>query len=248
MKTPKIIVNNRDLKIFSYLFEQKVASQKVIFENFFSKRAQNTMVGRLQKLFREKLIGKSGCDLNGRMQIYYSLKLKGFKAIEQDFIFDTPDPYLKSDSIEHDLEICEIRNKLESYEMVDQYYSENYLQNCCFGEKSQVLLPLRELNADAGIVIKTNDGKFTAAVEYERRRKTADKYAKKFNDYYLRDDITAVFYICETKEIAKMIAKVDREIGAGFRAKIYTTMREDMSHLEKKLPLKNSNEDIFILK
>ena len=58
-------INDRDKKIFKYLFEQKVASQRSLFERFFPKVAQTTMVRRLQKLTKGKFIEKNGHDCNG---------------------------------------------------------------------------------------------------------------------------------------------------------------------------------------
>ena len=179
-------INDRDKKIFKYLFEQKVAFQRSLFERFFPKVAQTTMVRRLQKLTKGKFIEKNGHDCNGRLQVYYFLSPHGLRVIEDDFIFETFQPFFKSSSIEHDLQLSQIRNQLESYEMVENYYSENHLQNCLLEDGRQKLLPLREINSDAAIRVKTNNGKFWAAIEYERRKKSSSKYIKKFIDYYLQ--------------------------------------------------------------
>ena len=241
-------INDRDKKILKYLFEQKVAYQRSLSERFFSKTAQATMIRRLQKLLKGKFIAKSGHDCNGRLQVYYCLSAYGLDVIKEDFIFETSGASFKSASIEHDLGLSEIRNKLESYEMMESYYSENYLQNCSLEDGLQKLLPLRELNADAAVRIKTNHGSFWAAIEYERRKKSPGKYIKKFTDYYLRSEIAAVFYICEGEEIVNLITKVDKEVGQDFGVKIYTTMRKDMVGKEKRLPFKNSKGDVFYLK
>ena len=78
--------------------------------------------------------------------------------------------------------------------MVENYYSENHLQNCLLEDGRQKLLPLRELNSDAAIRVKSNNGKFWAAIEYERRKKSSSKYIKKFIDYYLRAAQFFVFF------------------------------------------------------
>ena len=240
-------INDRDKKIFKYLFEQKVASQRSLFERFFPKVAQTTMVRRLQKLTKGKFIGKNGHDCNGRLQIYYFLSPHGLCVIEDDFIFETFQPFFKSSSIEHDLQLSQIRNQLESYEMVENYYSENYLQNCLLEDGRQKLLPLRELNSDAAIRVKTNNGKFWAAIEYERRKKSSSKYIKKFIDYYLRPEVTGVFYICGGEEIVRLITRSDKEAGQEFGAKIFTTLRKNVRGKGKDLPFKNSQGDVFNL-
>ena len=219
-----------------------------LFERFFHKTAQSTMIRRLQKLFKGKFIGKRGYDSNGRLRVYYFILPHGLSIIKEDFIFETSQPSLKSASVEHDLGLSEIRNKLESYEMVESYYSENYLQNCSLEDGLQKLLPLRELNSDGAIRIKTKVGAFWAAIEYERRKKPPEKYIEKFTDYYLKSEITAVFYICEGEEIVNLIARTDKEVGHDFGAKIYTTMKKDCDGKGKNLPFKNSKGDVFNLK
>ena len=248
MSSSNVRINDRDKMIFRFLFEQKVASQKSIFKRFFSEKDKSTMVKRLQKLSKERFIDKSGHNLKGRIQIYYSLLPNGFNTIRQDFVFDGLNPHFKSDSVEHDLELSEIKNELEDYKMVEKYYSENYLQNCSMEENPKRFLALKELNSDAAIWINTDYGRFLAVIEYERRKKSIGKYTKKFTDYYMKTEITVVFYICEGREIANLIAKVDKEVGQDFTAKIYTTMRENVPKNKRGLPFINSRGDIFTLK
>ena len=121
-------------------------------------------------------------------------------------------------------------------------------QNCLLEDNLERLFPLRMLNADGAIRIKTPSGSFWASIEYERRKKSFEKYVKKLTDYYLQPEITAVFYICEKKEIEKIITNIDREIGHEFKAKIYTTMQENVISQNKKVPFKNSQGDVFNLK
>ena len=248
MASSEIRINDRDKMIFRFLFEQKVASQKSIFKQFFPEKDKSTMVKRLQNLLKGRFIDKRGHDLKGRIRIYYSLLPNGFNTIRQDFVFDGLNPHFKSGSVEHDLELSEIKNELQAYKMVEKYYSENYLQNCSLEENPQKLLPLRELNTDAAIWIHTYHGRFLAGIEYERRKKSIGKYTEKFTDYYLKSEITAVFYICEGREISNLIAKVDKEVGQDFRPKIYTTMRENVAKNKTGLPFINSRGDIFTLK
>ena len=248
MKTTKTVINDRDKQILKYLFEQKVASQENIYRRFFPQVAKSIMVRRLQKLIKGKFIGKTGRNFNNRLQVYYFLLPYGLEVVRPSFTFDIATPYFKSGAIDHDLELAEIRMGLETYPMVERFYSENYLQNCCLEDDLQELIPLRELNSDGAILVKTEDGQFFAAIEYERSKRTYGKYVEKFTDYYLSQSITAVFYICEGREITNFIAKIDREVKHSFKAKIYTTIRKNMAEKEKKLPFKNSKGDVFNLR
>ena len=244
----KIIINNRDLKIFCYLFEQKVALQVTIHERFFSENSRCTTVKRLQKLLAAGFLRKKGQNVNGKLAAYYFLSPKGFEMIKHNYTLNSSKPTFKSDSIEHDLELSLLRNRLEKFTMLKNYYSENYLQNCLLDAGEEKLFPFRDLRSDAVLSLELNQGSISVALEYERTKKTENRYIKKLVDYHLKNNITAVFYVCKNRRIRDFIEIIGQGIDGKFSSKIYTALSEKIPEMENIMEFKKLNKEVFILK
>jgi DNA-binding Lrp family transcriptional regulator len=247
-KNERIVVTDRDLSIFRFLYEQKVASQKNILDKFFLKSSKQACVKRMQKLVKAQLIEKFGICHNNKTAIAYSLKDKSFMMIKHQLDLDGTQIKMKSDAIYHDIELSRLRVMLESFEMVQGFYPENRLQSCLLGEYDTDLMPFRKINSDAALKIRTKKGSFFAAFEYERSIKQRSRYAKKFLDYYLDHSIPAVFYFCESKSVQNIIREVDKAVSQKHDPKVFTFCKENVQDYKNELPFINSKNGTFLLK
>lgn len=244
----KTVLTDRDTKVFNFLFEQKIASQDDIFTNFFANTSKKACIIRMQKLVRSKHLKKEGISNNGRLNIIYSLTDKSFSKIRESLILNGVQTKFKSDSYLHDLELTKFRLILEKFQMIESYYSENYLQCCYLGENTKNLVPYRSINSDAALKVKVNNGHFFVSLEYERSIKNRNRYAQKFLDYYLNSSITAVLYLCANKKVQNAITTIDKEVCQKYKPKIFTLNVESLPSKVENLPFTNLENGTFNLR
>lgn len=245
---PKCIrLSCRDHSTIKYVFEQKVVSFNQIHENFFYGLNHSTSFLRLKKLIQYDFLKKFGIDYDGKNKSYYTLGDEGLRLVANFYTFDTESIRYKSDSVLHDLRLSHFRNIFEKLHMVGAYFSENYIHNCYLGTDNNELRPLRAINSDAAIKILDPKGDYIVSLEYEKSLKNLDRYERKLTDYYYDSDITAAFYICENRKIARAIKKIDIMVGESFAPKIYTIEAKNVQEQKTNLPFMNRENDIFLL-
>jgi hypothetical protein len=248
MSNPKVLISDRDRKVLCFLFEQKVADLKTLHELFFEGRALCTASLRLSKLVAGNYIKKLGISKAGALQVYYKLDALGFNEIKRQYLFDQLKPYYTSDSVLHDLELSKIRRLMQTCDNVEHFFSENVLQNCSLIDEEAKLVPYRKLNSDASLRIQTSSGAMYASLEYEASKKTHERYAKKIVSYYRSTSITAVLYLCVSREIRKLIASIDLEVNKKYRPKLYFACQSDGLYQSKSLTFVNAKGGKITLK
>jgi len=242
-----IILTDRDKRIFCYLFEQKVAYFEEIRDRFFDNLHISTCFLRLQKLSNYEFIEKIAISQGGKLKTYFTLTKLGLKEVCDFYDINKSSIRLKTDSLEHDLKLSYLRNKLESCKKIKSYYSENYLHGCSLAEDYERLSPIRDINADAALHINGKSGDFLVSFEYERTLKNPSRYNKKLTDYYFNNSITAVFYLCESEVIERSIRKADRIASKGFSPKVFTFTTEKMKKANGNFSFSNQNNKVFQL-
>jgi hypothetical protein len=203
---------------------------------------------RMQKLVRSGYIEKRGINLKEKNDIIYSLTEKGFLIIKQSLDLEREKSKFKSDSIHHDVGLTELRLMLENFEMIKEYYSENYLQNCFLAHETQALMPYRKINADAALKLSVDKESFFVSFEYERGIKNQDRYASKLMDYYLVKSITAVFYLCSNERIKRMIIQTDKEVNQKYGPKVFALSLSELQEPVSEMSFSNSQNGIFTIK
>lgn len=241
-------LTTRDFEILQFVFEHRAVSHQQIACSFFNGAHRSTAHDRLSKISKAGYLVKSSILHLGAQTIFYAITNKGVQCFSNLYKYEITSPAFKSDSVNHDLGLVEIRKRLEKTNMVVEYLSESVLQSCIGLAESEKFRAFSILNSDAALAIDTKKHQYQVALEYEISDKQESRYAKKLTDYYFAPSVAAVFYICGNARIENLIRKVDAEVGQKFEAKVFAC-QENIFHRESEsLPLHNRKNAIFHLK
>jgi hypothetical protein len=243
----EIVLTLRDFEILQFVFEQRAVSFKQLAHRFFSIASFQAAHARLEKLTMTNYLEKSYTLWNDTRTVVYGITKKGVKAFGESYSYQITGEKYKSDSVNHDLGLVALRERLEKVKMVANYFSENMLQNCSDLSGSEKYREFSIMNSDAALAIDTIKDQFQVAVEYEISDKKKSRYVEKLVDYYFSPNIALVFYVCGNARIEKLIRATDLEIGGKHKAKVLTCLVENFHKSDGYLPFINRNNGIFKL-
>jgi hypothetical protein len=238
------MVTLRDIEIMQFIFEHRAVSIKQLANKFFPKVSFQAAYMRLEKLVISKYLVKSFTIWNRTSAAFYGITEKGINTFCGSYKHQITKLDYKSDSINHDLGLVELRARLEKSKMVSGYYSECMLQNCSDLAGDDNFREFRLVNSDAALAIESSESKYHIALEYEISAKHLDDYINKLNDYYSSTKVALVLYICGNARIEKLIRTSDLEIGKK-QSKIFTCLEENFNKADGSLSFINRNNYIF---
>lgn len=221
MKNRKVILNTRDQEILVFLFKNKLLTLEQVHRLFFTDLARITANIRMNKLFRAGYIEKKSLFLNNSNQTYFEIKPQGIDLIKAHLNGDVAFKNYKSDSLLHDLKLVEISQVFLSFNSISSIYYEAEIQSYSHESLDDELNAFLLLRSDRVLSVSSQKGAILVPLEYERTLKRSHRLVSKLRDYYLNDDIPAVFYICESKGIIKELVKADTKACDGERSKVY---------------------------
>jgi hypothetical protein len=240
-----VVLTKRDLDILLFTFEQRAVSCKQLAKKFFPNSSFQAAHMRLEKLSREKYLVKSYTLWRNTRTVVYGTTDKGINAFVKDYHFIIGKYDYKSDSVNHDLGLILVRERLEKLTMVKQYLSESMLQNCSELSEDPEFRDFTLANSDAALTIETQTGQFKMAVEYEISSKQVARYIRKISEYYYSPDIEVVIYICGNASIEKLIHKADTEVREKKSSKVFTCLEENFHKSVESVSF-NSNDNYTI--
>lgn len=246
---PKLVVvlNKRDLEILQFTFEQRAVSCKQLAKRFFPNVRFQTAFARLEKLSNAKFMAKSYSIWRHTRTVVYGITEKGIKAFAENYNFTIAKYNFKSDSVNHDLGLVLVRERLEKAKMVKRYFSESMLQNSSDFFEDEEFRKYSVLNSDAAIDVEAKNGQFKLAIEYEISSKQLSCYVKKLTDYYLLFDSVLVLYICGSASIEKLIRKADAEISGEKQSKVFTCLEENFHNSERHFAFESRDRRVIKL-
>ncbi len=122
-------------------------------------------------------------------------------------------PHFKSESPEHDVRMAEVFLRFEQLSCFRSFFTENLLQSSLALAEDPRFKDAVKAQSDGALTVVDEKGDLRVyAVELELSKKSPDRYRQKFIDYYLARGIDGVLYISPEREIASLIARVDKEI------------------------------------
>jgi hypothetical protein len=243
----KVMLTKRDLEILQFTFEQRAVSCKQLAQRFFSNVSFQSAHARLEKLTTAKFLVKSYSLWRNTRTVVYGITEKGIKAFAENYYYQIAKYNYKSDSVNHDLGLVRVRERLEKAAMVKKYLSESMLQNCSDLSEVEEFREFSNANSDAALVIDTTRHQLQMAVEYEISSKQAARYITKLTDYYFSLNIDMVLYICGNASIEKLIRKADSEVRGEKGSKVFTCLEETFHKSEKHLPFISQENRILKL-
>lgn len=158
----------------------------------------------------------------------YSVTPKALAAVRERYPFRIVKDFCKSDSVEHDVQIAEVRKRLQSLPAVTDYYTENMLQACEDFTGRDSTVAFVKNNTDAALEIRKN-GKITVVgLEFERSEKAFDRYAKKLLSYYSDPCTAVIFYVCRSAAIQKIVARAEASVMGSDRPRCFYALVENV--------------------
>ncbi len=163
-----VVITERDKKIFQFLFENKVATALQITNSFFENNSPKTAYRRLLYLARAGWLRKEGKFLSDRLIHIYGIADKTYEKYVHNEEVNGRKEQLKSNSIEHDLALVDIRLAFKKNQAVQKVYSENNLQSCYGFSKSDEFRDIVSLQSDGAVELLIHGKyRFIVPIEYE---------------------------------------------------------------------------------
>jgi hypothetical protein len=203
-------INERDIKLLHYLHAVKVASYKQIHRDIFPEHKYRSACNRIIQFKHLGLI--SGWHDRLSTEAYKVTKLSklGFKRFVENGQEQRVE--LKSDSVDHDLGLVDIRSCLMNYSKVKEYYTENQIQTWWATSRCETKQSLTPLHSDAIAQVILGNEKLWAAIEYESAAKAEARYEPIVKRYYSNTDVSLVLYICSSNEVLNKIRKTEMKL------------------------------------
>lgn len=203
----------------------------------------------MSKLCRSGFIEKKSIFLNNSNQTYFEISPKGIDFIKHQLGGDVAFKNYKSDSLIHDLHLVDISNVFQSFSCVSNVFYESEIRSYSHESLDDELSSFLALRSDRVLELKvTGSEGVLVALEYERTLKRFHRLVQKLKDYYLHEDIPAVFYICENKKNIKELIKADEKACDGERSKVYFCELEDVKRSHERVAFINKENKKMVFK
>lgn len=247
--TFRVVTTDRDGSLFVRIFENRVMSARQIRAEFFPNNCRQAVSRRLGKLVEYGYLDRRSIqDGAGKDTSAYLNTPKALNVVKSRYSRRITSDLYKSDSVEHDVKLVDLRRRLEAKEYVSGYYTENVLQAC--GELSELerVEPFVQNNTDAVIEFAKNGKKLIAGLEFENSEKTVERYTRKLLNYYSDPRIPFVFYVCTTPAIKNMVARAESAIVRKDRPRCFFALYADVLSPSGDCTFVNESGDKIVLR
>ncbi len=238
----------RDRQVLARVFENRVMSAAQIGDEFFPNVARQNVVRRLLKLaeygFLERKIVS---PLGARDFPAYSIKPQALEIVRTRYPFRIVKDLCKSDSVEHDIELVNLRKRFRALPSINSYFTENMLQACEDFSGMDSLSAFKEYNTDVALKIRKNGKIIIAGLEFERSEKTVDRYAKKLQSYYADPYTAIIFYVCRNVAIQKVLVRAEISVMAGATPRCFYALLQNVLEPKAKCTFTNIKGDKITL-
>jgi|GEM_PF-4700327 len=198
-------------KILRFLFENRIASAKIVHAHLFPESHIRGINKHLKKLVDLEFIERrfiTNKDL--RCLTLYSLTKKGFKYGLPE-LEEIKDAEIKSGKVRHDLMALNVRHRMSKLAGVNQVWSENQIHFESDYFEEEHFRDLSLIRADGAIEFDYNSKTHYAALEYEASTKTKARNKSKLGSYTYMRAITVTLYVCKDKYIMNSLKNAERE-------------------------------------
>lgn len=244
----RIVLVERDKQLFIRVFENRIMSASQVGAEFFLNVAAQNILRRLAKLARYGFLEKKVvCPLGGEDYSAFSITPKALEVVRARYPFRIVKEFCKSDSIEHDVDLVNVRNRLRALRSVTAYYTENMLQACEDFPGADSLAAFKKQNTDAALEIRKNGKVSVVGLEFERSEKASDRYAKKLFSYYSDSRTAVVLYVCRSPVIQRVIARAEASVMGSNRPRCFYALLEDVLKANEKCTFRNLKGDTITL-
>lgn len=223
------VMTDRDRQVLSLLFENRVMLLGQIKREVFAASSLPAASRRIAKLCRAGFVERRGIlGSTNRMQSLFMNTPKGLEVIAGGYRFVISTALCKSDSIEHDVTLVDIRRRLQKLEMVSDYFTENMLQACQNLSEVPETRPFVGYNTDAVVELKRQNRKFFVGFEFENSEKAHERYVRKLLSYYADHGTTVILWVCANARIQTAVASAEKSIIAERKPRCFYGLTADV--------------------
>lgn len=207
-KAHGINIREVDKKLFFYLFINKIATKSQIARDIFPSITHQALYKRLNKLAKYNFLEKNyHQDLSGKI-IYCVGKQALLEYFSNNSLIEKK---YKSDCINHDLSLVDIRSILIQKGSVQNYYTEALLKSKIESFSPEFDLFYSEIRPDALLKLKLTHGEYLFTLEYEASLKFLKRYKDLFKKYLNQNYVQGILYITKDEKILKRVSKIQKE-------------------------------------
>lgn len=240
-----------DFKLLKYLLSNKVASRRQINRDIYVTHRPHSVCYRLKKLNDLGFI-KAYRPYASRIDQsnIYSLTSKGLQYILSELGSPLTRSRITSDSIEHDLDLVDIKRFFESKDYILKYFTENQIHNEASFNEDNDLTIYNQFKFDA-LVEYSKDAihKALIPIQYERMGKSKKRYEKIITDYYCEQSISMVIYVLADKHTKKVMQEIEKKIQQGKESfKVFYGSFSDLSRNCELNKFYNQNNKFIAIK
>ena len=217
----KLRITKRDLSLFQYLYENKIATIRQMERDIFTTGKRAVVTRRINKLIRAKLIKSVSLDGDLRLRRGYSLTELAFNRHVQNIYRKVERRQFGSNTPFHDLTLADIRYFLEKKKNVKNYITENILQSGSEYLDGRNVERFREHYPDAVLEVRAGEKWYFLCLEYEASGKSKERYEDFLNDYYYDKRVGGVLFITGKNAISEKLRRIEKEKFSLMTPKIY---------------------------
>lgn len=220
---------DRDRRLFSLLFENRVMSMRQIHHQVFPGRSLVVAFRRVRLLsINDFLESRNIEDKNFRAKVAYENRPEALMEIADTYPYAITRPLCKSDSVRHDIVLVGLRERLQRLKTVTNYFTENMLQACGKFSDFEGTRPFVQMNSDAALEITRKGEKFLVGLELETSEKARERYIRKLVSYYSNPRTPVILYVCESPRIRDAVAAAEAEVIAKNQPRCHYALLSDV--------------------
>lgn len=222
-----IVLTERDFRILYHIFSEKVSKMGVLSRYFF-KDSIKPCSKRLNKLQSSGLVKISPISLKKSVIKVVNLTEKGFKTLSKEYLLNASNTKRKSECIEHDLIISDIKRRFLTSEKIHNYFLENELHSSLFANSFEELSYAKELNPDSLFEVSHGLNKYLFFVEFEKSHQSIQKYISKITQYIDTGKELDVLYIFKSPSAEISFRNALKSINYDFQKVRFFSQRLDI--------------------
>lgn len=234
------------VRVLATLAQLKVASTRQIERHCFNKMSQSFVWDTVKKLRQADLIeSKSILNPDARPFSAYFLTSKGFKELALQYPLGLEEIQLKSNSLQHDLVLTDLCLLFSQVRECNYFVSENIIRSKLLEEEVKEMAIFRSARSDSAVLMTVNGQKVWLALEYERSRKSFERYKQRLKSWYQTENLPGVLVVTEDESLAEIMAQIDSKTIPHLPRKVLFLPRNQINLQSKKLHFMNSKKEFL---
>ena len=198
------------IRLLAFLAEQKIATGFQIEKYCFNGLSRSFAWKAIKKLRQSRLIDPLIIlSPNSRPFSAYQLTNDGFKELKLQTGIDLEEIQIKSNSPQHDIALTDLRLLFSRIQECQYFISENVIRSKLLPDENNELAVFRSCRSDSAVRMTINKKDVWLALEYERSRKSLDRYVQRIKNWYQREDLPGILVATEDEPLAELMAKID---------------------------------------